>query len=166
VGALDGCVAPAEQTCMGLAVAGCIGVKLAAPERPVVCTTGDGAFQMFMKEMPTAVQYSAPVTWIVLNNDSLGWIKLHEKARRGRYIAVDFEAQPDLVAIAKASGVHAEQIASPDALGDALGRAKRALADGVPAMLDCLIDTWDYPKGFVEYHREVWGFSQPEARVS
>jgi acetolactate synthase-1/2/3 large subunit len=67
---LDGCVAPAEQTCMGFGVAGAIGAKLAAPDRKVICTTGDGAFQMFMKELPTAVQYAAPVTWIVLNNYS------------------------------------------------------------------------------------------------
>jgi thiamine pyrophosphate-dependent acetolactate synthase large subunit-like protein len=121
---------------------------------------------MYMKEMPTAVQYKTPVLWIVLDNAAIHWVKWITRATGEKYYAVDFEAQPDLVAIAKASGVHAEQIASPDALGDALGRAKRALADGVPAMLDCLIDTWDYPKGFVDYHREVWGFSQPEARVS
>ena len=60
----------------------------------VICTTGDGVFQMYMKELPTGVQYEAPVTWIVLNNFSLGWIKLHEWAMGERYIAVDFEAQP------------------------------------------------------------------------
>jgi acetolactate synthase-1/2/3 large subunit len=52
-----GCVAPAEQTVMGLGVAGAIGAKLAAPDKHVVCVTGDGAFQMYMKELPTAVQY-------------------------------------------------------------------------------------------------------------
>ena len=123
---LDGCVAPAEQTCMGLAVAGCIGAKLAAPDRPVVCTTGDGAFQMFMKEMPTAVQHKAPVTWIVLNNDSLGWIKLHEKANRGRYIAVDFTAQPDFVKVADASGCYGERVTDP---GDILPALTRALKE-------------------------------------
>ncbi|MEE8442610.1 MAG: thiamine pyrophosphate-binding protein, partial [Dehalococcoidia bacterium] len=64
------CVPPGEQTCMGIGVAGAIGAKLAMPEKRVVCVTGDGAFQMFMKELPTAVQYAAPVTWIVLNTDS------------------------------------------------------------------------------------------------
>ena len=156
VGALGGCVAPAEQTCMGLAVAGCIGAKLAAPERPVVCTTGDGAFQMFMKEMPTAVQHKAPVTWIVLNNDSLGWIKLHERANRERYIAVDFEAQPDFVKIAEASGCHGARVTDPEDIKKALERAKKENERGVPAMVQFDVDPWDFPDGFKEFQPDLF----------
>ncbi len=156
VGALDGCVAPAEQTCMGLAVAGCIGAKLAAPGRPVVCTTGDGAFQMFMKEMPTAVQYNAPVTWVVLNNFSLGWIKLHERANRERYIAVDFEVQPDFVKIAEASGCFGTRVTEPEDIKKALRRAKKENERGVPAMVEFVVDPWDFPEGFKEFQPELF----------
>lgn len=156
VGALDGCVAPGEQTCMGLAVAGCIGAKLAAPERPVVCTTGDGAFQMFMKEMPTAVQHKAPVTWVVLNNYSLGWIKLHERANRERYIAVDFEAQPDFVKIAEASGCYGVQVTDPEDIKKALRRAKKENERGVPAMVEFVVDPWDFPEGFKEFQPDLF----------
>jgi acetolactate synthase-1/2/3 large subunit len=156
VGALDGCVAPAEQTCMGLAVAGCIGAKLAAPERPVVCTTGDGAFQMFMKEMPTAVQHKAPVTWVVLNNYSLGWIKLHERANRERYIAVDFEAQPDFVKIAQASGCYGIRVTDPNDVKKALKKAKKENELGVPAMVEFVVDPWDFPEGFKEFQPELF----------
>ncbi len=156
VGALDGCVAPGEQTCMGLAVAGCIGAKLATPERPVVCTTGDGAFQMFMKEMSTAVQYKTPVTWIVLNNYSLGWIKLHERANRGRYIAVDFEAQPDFVKIAEASGCYGAQVTDPEDVKKTLRRAKRENKRGIPAMVEFVVDPWDFPEGFKEFQPDLF----------
>jgi acetolactate synthase-1/2/3 large subunit len=156
VGSLDGCVAPAEPTCMGLAVAGCIGAKLAAPDRPVVCTTGDGAFQMFMKEMSTAVQYKAPVTWVVLDNQSLGWIKLHERANRERYIAVDFEAQPDLAKVAGASGCYGEQVTEPEEIAPALTRAKKENERGNPAVLDFLVDPWDFPEGFKEFQPEAF----------
>jgi acetolactate synthase-1/2/3 large subunit len=154
---LDGCVAPAEQTCMGFGVAGAIGAKLAAPDRKVICTTGDGAFQMFMKELPTAVQYAAPVTWIVLNNYSLGWIKLHEKAAGERYIAVDFEAQPDFAAIAEASGCHGRQVSAPDDIRPSLETALKQNLDGVPAVLDFVVDPWDFPDGFKEFHPEIFG---------
>jgi len=110
---------------MGFGVAGAIGAKLAAPERKVICITGDGAFQMFMKELPTAVQYDAPVTWIVLNNYSLGWIKLHEKALGERYIAVDFEAQPDFAAFAEACDCYGERVEEVDAIRPALEKALR-----------------------------------------
>jgi acetolactate synthase-1/2/3 large subunit len=156
-----GCVAPAEQTVMGLGVAGAIGAKLARPDAPVVCVTGDGAFQMYMKEVPTAVQHGAPVLWVVLDNASLHWVKWIAKATGERYLAVDFEAQPDLAAVAEASGAHAERIDSPGELDGALVRARTALEAGRPAVLVCEIDTWDYPEGFVEFHREVWGLELP-----
>ncbi len=160
-----GCVAPAEQTVMGLGVAGAIGAKLARPEASVVCVTGDGAFQMYAKEIPTAVQHGAPVLWIVLNNAGLGWPKWIQRATGEKYVATDFEAQPDHVAIAQACGAHAEQISAPAEALPALERARSALADGKPAVLDCVIDTWDYPPGFVDFHRDVWGLTLPGDRA-
>jgi acetolactate synthase-1/2/3 large subunit len=154
---VDCCVAPAEQTCMGFGVAGAIGAKLAAPERKVLCTTGDGAFQMFMKELPTAVQYDAPVTWIVLNNYSLGWIKLHERAAGDRYIAVDFEAQPDFAAIAEASGCFGRQVQEPGDIRPALEEALKENQKGVPAVLDFVVDPWDFPDGFKEFQPDIFG---------
>ena len=127
-----GCVAPAEQTVMGLGVAGAIGAKLARPDADVVCVTGDGAFQMYMKEIPTALQHSAPVLWVVLDNASLHWVKWIARATGERYLAVDFDAQPDLAAVAAASGAHAERIESPEELDDALGRARARAARWAP----------------------------------
>ena len=157
-----GCVAPAEQTVMGLGVAGAIGAKLARPDADVVCVTGDGAFQMYMKEIPTALQHSAPVLWVVLDNAGLHWVKWIARATGERYLAVDFDVQPDLAAVAAASGAHAERIGSPEELDDALERARDSLRDGRPAVLVCAIDTWDYPEGFVEFHRDVWGLELPD----
>lgn len=153
---VDCCVAPAEQTCMGFGVAGAIGAKLAAPERKVICTTGDGAFQMFMKELSTAVQYRAPVTWIILNNFSLGWIKLHQKALGERYISVDFESQPDFAEAADAYGCYGERIEDPESVKGSLTRAMAQNSQGVPAVLDFIIDPWDFPDGFKEFHAEIW----------
>ena len=45
------CVPPAEQTAMGYGVVGAMAAKLARPDRQVVCTTGDGAFQMQFHEL-------------------------------------------------------------------------------------------------------------------
>jgi acetolactate synthase-1/2/3 large subunit len=153
----DCCIAPAEQTCMGLGVAGAIGAKLAVPDRKVLCTTGDGAFQMAMKELPTAVQYSAPVTWIVLNNYSLGWIKLHQWANEERYISVDFEVQPDFVKIAEACRCYGEQVTQVGEIRGSLERALKNNLDGVPAVLDYVVEPMDFPDGFKEFHPGIFG---------
>lgn len=151
----DICVAPGEQTCMGMGVAAAIGAKLGRPDQKVVCTTGDGAFQMFMKELPTAVQYSAPVTYVVLNNFALGWTRFSQKRRKGRYIATDFTAQPDFVKIAEACQCHGERVEKPDGIRPALERALRANAEGKTAILDFIVDGWDFPPGFKRFYERL-----------
>jgi acetolactate synthase-1/2/3 large subunit len=139
---------------MGFGVSGAIGAKLAMPDKRVVCVTGDAAFQMFMKELPTAVQYKAPVTWVVLNNDSLGWIKYHQKNMGDRYVATDFEVQPDFVGIAKANHCYGERVEQPLGIRAALERALRANEEEVPAVLDVVVDALDFGPGFAQFHHE------------
>jgi thiamine pyrophosphate-dependent acetolactate synthase large subunit-like protein len=91
----------------------------------------------------------------VLNNDSLGWIKLHEKANKGRYIAVDFEAQPDFVKIAEASGCYGTRVTDPEDIKKALSRAKKENDRGVPAMVQFEVDPWDFPDGFKEFSQTL-----------
>jgi acetolactate synthase-1/2/3 large subunit len=154
---IDGCVTPAEQTCMGLGVVGAIGAKLAIPERNVICTTGDGAFQMVMQEITTAAQYRAPVTWLVMNNFSLGWIKLHQWAHGERYISVDFEAQPDFSKVAEACGCYGEKVTEPGEITPSLRRALKENENGRPAVLDFIVDPTDFSEGFKEFHPKIFG---------
>lgn len=152
-----GCIPPAEQTCMGSGVVGAIGAKIAMPNMKVLCTTGDGAFQMYSQDVPTAVQYNAPVTWIILDNFGYGWPKWIQKKLFGRSTAVDFKVQPDFVKFAEANKCYGERIDRPNEVKGALERALKANMDGVPAILDFIIDPEDCPKGFKEFYRDVYG---------
>jgi acetolactate synthase-1/2/3 large subunit len=148
----NGVVAPGEQTCMGAGVTGCIGAKLAHPDKKVVCVTGDGAFQMYGQDLPTAKQYNAAVTWVVLNNFGLGWPKYGQKHLDERYIAVDFEVQPDFARFAEACGCYGERVDAPEDVRPALERALHANSTGIPAVLDFVVDPWDLPEGFHVFH--------------
>ena len=53
---------------MGFGVAGVLGAKFAAPDRPCVSVCGDGAFFMHANVLGTAVEYNLPVVWVVWNN--------------------------------------------------------------------------------------------------
>ncbi len=151
------CIAPGEQTCMGFGVVSAIAAKMVKPEKKVVCTTGDGAFQMYMKELPTAVQYHAPVTWIVLNNFSLGWIKYQAKiGGNERYIMTDFEVQPDFVKIAEANKCYGERVEKSDEVENAIKTALRKNNDGVPVVLDCIIPAMDYNEFFEEFNKAFY----------
>jgi len=149
----NGNVAPGEQTCMGSGVTGAVGVKLANPDKKVVCVTGDGAFQMYNQDVPTAVQYNAPVTWVILNNFSLGWTKLGQKDLGGRYIATDFTFQPNFVQMAHSYGCYGEKIEKPADINGALKRALKANESGQSAILDFIIDFEDVAEGFKAYKK-------------
>lgn len=147
-------VPPAEQTAMGLGVCGAIGAALARPDWFVVCTTGDGAFQMGMHDLPTAVEHRLRVTWVVFNDRALGWPRWTQRtALGGRVIATEFQATFDFVAVARGAGCYAERVEHPDDLGPALERARRANELGQPAVIDVEVDSEEHHPSFVEFHR-------------
>jgi acetolactate synthase-1/2/3 large subunit len=137
-----GCVPVAEQTCMGMGVVGAIAAKLTKPDMKVVCVTGDGAFQMYMKELPTAAQYNTGCTWVVLNNFSLGWVKYEQRLGAG-WDTTTFKIQPDFVKVAEANKCYGERIEKPSEVRSALERALKANNENTPAVLDFIIEPLD-----------------------
>lgn len=129
------CVPVAEQTCMGMGVVGAIAAKITRPEKKVVCVTGDGAFQMYMKELPTAAHYKTGCTWVVLNNRALGWIK-HDEMKTAGWDTATFETQPDFARLAQACGCLGRRIEKGSEILPALNAALEANAKGIPAVLD------------------------------
>lgn len=59
---------------MGSGIATAIGSKLANPDRPTVCITGDGCFFMHGMEILTAKEYNLPILFVVMNNARLGMV--------------------------------------------------------------------------------------------
>lgn len=128
------CVPVAEQTCMGMGVVGAIAAKLVRPEKKVVCVTGDGAFQMYMKELPTASQYGAGCTWLVLNNSAFGWVKHHQMTAAG-WNTSSFQVQPDFVKWAEACRCYGRRVETAAELKPAL----EANNKGQPAVIDVAV---------------------------
>ena len=72
---------------MGYGVVGAMAATLARPDRQIVCTTGDGAFQMQLPELGTAVQEGLAVTWVVLDDSAFGWVQWIQKRTEGPIVA-------------------------------------------------------------------------------
>ncbi len=132
------CVPVAEQTCMGMGVVGAIAAKLVRPEKNVVCVTGDGAFQMYMKEVPTATQYGAGCTWLVLNNSAFGWVKHHQMTAAG-WNTSSFQVQPDFVKWAEACRCYGRRVETAAGIKPALEAALEANKKGQPAVIDVAV---------------------------
>ena len=146
------CVPPAEQTAMGYGVVGAMAVKLARPDRQVVCTTGDGAFQMQLHELGTAVQEQLPVTWVVLDDSAFGWVQWIQKRTEGPIVATQFAPGTDLAASARAAGIEAIRVGAPDELLAALDTAKAANAEGRPFVVVVPVDQAHHHAEFDRFH--------------
>ncbi len=151
---------------MGFGVAGVLGAKLAAPDRPCVSVCGDGAFLMHASVLATAVEYEIPVVWVVWNNYAYASIRgLQRGYLGGRELATDFKDpktglpyNPDFAAMARSAGVDAVSVDKPGELNDAL---KMAIAAGKPFLIDANISADENPKGAGVWELPGLGYGKP-----
>jgi len=95
---------------MGSGIGSAIGSKLAEPERPVTCITGDGCFFMHGMEILTAKEYHLPILFIVMNNARLGMV-YHGHALQFKRTHPSFEQHPiNISAMASAMDIPSFQV--------------------------------------------------------
>jgi len=126
---------------MGYAVPAAIAAKLSAPERTVICVSGDGDFLMSSQELASACQNNAAVLFLVFNNNQYGTIRMHQERRfPGRPIGTTL-ANPDFVALAQAYGATGLPVRRTEEFPAALAQALAAIRrDRLPALLEISCD--------------------------
>ena len=121
---------------LGHAYPAAIGAKVAYPDRPVICFSGDGGFLMGAVEMATAMKYGINVVAIVVNDGALSAIKGSQvKGCEGRTIDTDL-LNPDFVEFAKSFGAYAKRV---EDLGDFKETLRDALAAEQPALIEVML---------------------------
>ena len=151
---------------MGFGVAGVLGAKLAAPDRPCVAVVGDGAFFMHNTVLGTAVEYNIPVVWVVWNNYAYASIRgLQRGFLDGRELATDFKHpetgmpyNPDFAAMARSCGVEGVSIDRPEDLGAAI---QQGIAANRPYVIDANIGAEANPGGAGIWELPGLGRSNP-----
>jgi acetolactate synthase-1/2/3 large subunit len=114
-----------------------LGAKLARPDRPVLCASGDMGAMCNIGELETAVRENIPVVYVVFNDQGLGNERAFQNEHYGgRFFAVDYQ-NPDFGALARVFGAYGEQVKHP---ADLEGAIQRAFDSGKPAVIDVLID--------------------------
>jgi benzoylformate decarboxylase len=113
------------------------GIKLAWPERPVVCLVGDGSALYAPQALWSAMRLGAAVTFVVVNNGR--YAILESAARFGGIEHLPSMELPglDFLALAASFGCHAVRVSEPTELPGALSAALRA---SVPVLLDVIVD--------------------------
>src|SRR6267378_3993156 len=151
---------------MGFGVAGVMGAKFAAPDRPCVSVCGDGAFFMHANVLGTAVEYNLPVVWVVWNNYAYASIRgLQRGYLGGRELATDFHDprtgaryNPDFAAMARSCGVEGVRVDRAGDLGEAV---RKGIAANKPYLIDVDIAADINPSGAGVWELPGLGQSKP-----
>jgi len=154
---LDHCAREKPGTFFGLSAAGglgwglgaALGAKLAAPEKFVVATVGDGAY-MFTN--PTvchwvADKFDLPVLTVIFNNSRYGAVRRATLSMfkdgaagedDGQFLA-DLAPSPPFEEFVQSQGGHGERVEKFEQLAPALARARDAVRGGRQALVNVLI---------------------------
>ena len=134
-------------SCMGYEVAGAMGLKLARPDREVICFVGDGSYMMANSELATAVMRRIPFTVVLTDNRGYGCINRLQAGTGGAafnnmYKDSNIEVQPqiDFVAHAASMGAHAVKAES---IADLEAEIAAARTRDIPTVI--VIDTTAAP---------------------
>ena len=117
---------------LGFGLPYALALRLAHPGRPVFNITGDGSFGFSLQELDSARWHRLPVVTIVHNNECWGVIRQGQKMA-GFEFGTSLEGTGH-TAIARGFGCHGETVERAEAIAPAI---ERALASGLPAVLDC-----------------------------
>ncbi|MBQ5499319.1 MAG: biosynthetic-type acetolactate synthase large subunit [Treponema sp.] len=91
---------------MGFGTGAAIGAQFANPKSRVVHIAGDGSFRMNCNELATIGHYKLPIVIVVVNNGTLGNVRLWQRVFYGkRYSATTLDFGPDWVSLAAAYGI-------------------------------------------------------------
>lgn len=132
------CIISNGFAAMGIAIPGALAAKLVHPKRKVVAVTGDGGFMMNSQELETALRVGTPFVTIIFNDGGYGLIEWKQENQfgKGNSSFVHF-SNPDFVKLAESMGLKGYRVES--AL-DLIPTLKEALAQDVPAVIDCPVD--------------------------
>lgn len=133
---------------LGHGIGAAIGAQLGAPDRPVVCSLGDGAVMYSASGFWTMARYGLPILTIVWNNLNYQTVRTNfhafggEMAKQEKYPEV-YLGDPDIdfVMLAKSQGVDGARVGEPQALEAALRRGVDAITSGEPYVLDVRVAT-------------------------
>ena len=151
-----------ELGMLGTGIPSAVGAKLGAPDRRVVCITGDGAAGFNIMEMQTAAREGLAITTVVMAEGTWTMEEPNELARYGTTFGTkQGEIRWDLVA--QGLGCHAEHVERIEELDGAL---RRAQAHDGPSLVSVRTDhdaNLAFPPAMVARFFEVYfGPSEPE----
>ncbi len=143
---------------LGYAFPTALGVKVARPDRPVICMSGDGGFMFNSSELSTALQYGINVVTVIFRNDSYGNVARDLDDAFGGAYGTDLH-NPDFVKFAESFGAVGLRADDPMELERLI---PLALERQSPVIIDVPFGEMPIPRApqFAPFYRLPWTMPQ------
>lgn len=115
---------------IGWGVPAAVAAQIVRPDTRVICMVGDGGLMSTFSALETARQHNLPLTYVVLNNASLG--NVNDFIAPGRRQITEY-AHPNFAGMAAAMDFHTATVERPEDIRHAL---EAALGHNGPALVD------------------------------
>ena len=133
---------------LGWGLPAAIGVAIGRPGRETWCIVGDGSANFAIQALWSAARYEAPVAYVIMNNGQYQANRMNMERYPGRMLATGrypgvslSHPEIDFVSLARGYGVEGEVVADPGRLAEAFARAKAAIGEGRPYLVDVRVET-------------------------
>jgi benzoylformate decarboxylase len=129
---------------LGFGLGGAVGVRMAAPERPVMAVVGDGSAMFGIQALWSAAHYGVGVLMIVMSNGNYGVMDAQAGWQDKRAPWPQFPGL-DIAAIARGLGCPAARVETYEEMTETLGEALDGLAArSRPLLVEIVIaqDDW------------------------
>ena len=127
---------------MSYSLPAAMAARFAFPQRPVLCTIGDGGFGMTCAEIETCVRERLHFITVVYNDSSLSLIHVAQAKRNHAPYGVD-HGSVDFAAVAKGFGAWSRRVSTMAELDAAIRDAQSVVA---PVVIDAIVDPAEYRK--------------------
>jgi acetolactate synthase-1/2/3 large subunit len=132
---------------LGWSLPAAIGAKCAAPDRPVFCFCGDGAFWYHLAELETASRWGIKVITLVNNNSMLGQCEPFARRASSKYPEHNTDAaycyqETNFARIAEEMGCFGIRVERPGEIREAI---QAALDQEKPTVVDVVTDGNAHP---------------------
>lgn len=139
---------PAGMGTLGCGIPVAIGVKAAAPERPVVLIQGDGSFLYNVQELETARRLGMDIVVVIFNDGCWNMIKGAQDMFFGGRRVGAMLGDIDYAAVARGFGCYGRRV---EKAADIAPVFREARESGLPAVMDVIVDPDTFPETLASF---------------
>ncbi len=133
---------PGPLGTLGVGVPFAMAAKYVHPDKEVLCYFGDGAFSMTGWDFETCVRFDLPFLGVVGNNSAMNQIRCGQIMKYGpeRGEVANLLGDVHYDKFAEMLGGYGEEVREPGQIRPALERAREAVQNGKPALVNIWVD--------------------------